>query len=370
MKKYPSVVFALLFSISFFAQQSKLNLIIGTYTNKCDSKGVYVYEFDTNTGNFTLQSESVPTDSPSYLAVSKDNKFVYTVNSDAANSAVTAFGFDAKTGKLNFLNKEKTNGVNPCFIINDDKTVITANYSGGNVSVFDKNSDGTVTALKQLVQHEGKGPNAKRQEKAHLHMVQFSPDHNYVLATDLGTDKVYSYAYSPNANQPLELKYTIDVKAGSGPRHFTFSKDGKKAYLLQELDGTVSVFNYKKGNLKLIQETTVLSDGFNQSFTAADIHISPDERFLYATNRKEANDISCFKILKNGKLEFVSRTSTLGDGPRNFAIDPTGNFLLVGHQFSNGVVIFKRDKATGLLTDTGKRIDLCSPVCLVFTGKE
>lgn len=367
MKKYPLVVLAILFSVSLLAQENKLNLLIGTYTNKCDSKGVYVYEFDINTAEFSKKSESVATDSPSYLAVSPDNKFIYTVNSNAENSAVTAFGFDAKTGRLNFLNKEKTNGVNPCFIINDVKTVITANYTGGNVSVFGKNKDGSLTALQQLVQHEGKGPNTKRQEKAHLHMVQFSPDHKYVFGSDLGSDKIYSYNYSPDVKEPLQLKDSTIIKAGSGPRHFTFSKDGKKAYLLQELDGTVSVFKYKNGKLKLVQETTILSDGYKENFTAADIHISPDERFLYATNRKEANDITCFKIVKNGKLEFVSRTSTLGDGPRNFAIDPSGNFLLVAHQYTNNVVIFKRDKDTGLLTDTGKKIELCSPVCLVFT---
>ena len=121
MKKHPLVVSAILFSVSLLAQENKLNLLIGTYTNKCDSKGVYVYEFDTNTAEFSKKSESVATDSPSYLAVSPDHRFVYTVNSNAQNSAVTAFGFDSKTGQLNFLNKENTNGVNPCFIINDYK---------------------------------------------------------------------------------------------------------------------------------------------------------------------------------------------------------------------------------------------------------
>jgi 6-phosphogluconolactonase len=137
--------------------------------------------------------------------------------------------------------------------------------------------------------------------------------------------------------------------------------------LLQELDGAVTVFSYSNGILKKVDEASVLSKDFKGTFTAADIHISPDGKFLYATNRKEANEISTFKILKDGKLKFEGRTSTLGDGPRNFAIDPTGNFLLVAHQYTNEVVIFKRNKKTGLLTDTGKKIELCSPVCLVFT---
>ncbi|WP_366182452.1 lactonase family protein [Flavobacterium ovatum] len=368
MKTNFSVV--VLFLCSFFiqAQSTTYNLIIGTFNANCENKGVFVYEFDTQTGDFKFRTESEKVANPSFVSVSKDNKFVYAVNSDGANSSVTAFGYDSKSGKLNVLNQQKTTSENPCYITNDDKNVITANYTGGSISVFGKNSDGSLTPLKQLEQHTGKGPNAKRQEKAHVHMVQFSPDNKFLLGTDLGSDKVYSYAVSDDAEKPLELKVTNDIKAGSGPRHFTFSKDGKKMYLLQELVGTLSVFDYKKGKLKLCQEQTILAPDFKGKFTAADIHISPDEKFLYATNRGDANDISCFKILKNGKLEFVERVSTLGNGPRNFAIDPSGNFLLVGHQYSNTVIIFKRDKLTGKLTDSGKKIELCSPVCLVFTA--
>lgn len=370
MKKHPLVVSAILFSVSLLAQENKLNLLIGTYTNKCESKGIYVYEFDTNTAEFSYKNATDnKTDNPSFISVSADNKFVYSANENGTDSYVSAFGYNASIGKLNFINKEKTTSAGPCYIINDDKNVMTANYSGGSVAVFSKNIDGSLTEVKQLVKQFGKGINTKRQDKSHAHMVQFTPDHKFVLATNLGNDKVYSYKYNPDAKEPLQIKDSTIIKAGSGPRHFTFSKDGKKVYLLQELDGTVSVFKYKNGKLKLLQETTILSDGYKENFTAADIHISPDERFLYATNRKEANDITCFKIVKNGKLEFVSRTSTLGDGPRNFAIDPSGNFLLVAHQYTNNVVIFKRDKNTGLLTDTGKKIELCSPVCLVFTNK-
>jgi 6-phosphogluconolactonase len=247
--------------------------------------------------------------------------------------------------------------------------VITANYSSGSISVFGKNSDGSLTEVKQVVQHFGKGINTKRQEKPHVHMVYFSPDKKYVLANDLGTDKVYVYQYNPNGgNEILKLKSTVSVNPGGGPRHLTFSKNGKFVYLLQELDGEITVFSYSNGILKKVDEATVLSKDFKGTFfSAADIHISPDGKFLYATNRKEANDISIFKTLKKGKLKFEGRTSTLGDGPRNFAIDPSGNFLLVAHQYTNEVVIFKRNKKTGLLTDTGKKIELCSPVCLVFT---
>jgi 6-phosphogluconolactonase len=175
------------------------------------------------------------------------------------------------------------------------------------------------------------------------------------------------YEYRPNAGtEVLKLKSTVAVPSGSGPRHLTYSKDGKYVYLLQELNGALSVFSFANGQLHKIQETTILATDFKGSFTGADIHISPDGKFLYASNRGDANTISVFKILKNGQLVSQSVVSSLGKGPRNFAIDPTGKFLLVAHQYSNEVVVFKRDAVSGAITDTGKRIALCSPVCLVF----
>ncbi|NDP28341.1 MAG: lactonase family protein [Flavobacterium sp.] len=350
------------------AQESKFNLIVGTYTKTCESKGIYVYEFDSQTGDFTLKSNTENIFNPSYLTVSSDTKFIYSVSENDKKTKINAFKFNSKNGKLEFLNAQDPKGLNSCYIINDEQNVITANYSSGNISVLGKNNDGSIGAVKQLVQHIGKSINANRQEAPHAHMVYFSPDKKYVLANDLGTDKVYVYQYNPNSvTQVLTLKSSIDVKPGSGPRHLIFSKNGKYVYVLQELDGIITSFSYAKGILKKVSETSVVAPDFKGDIGAADIHISPDGKFLYATNRGTANAISAFKILKNGKLEFVQRTSTLGKGPRNFNIDPTGNFLLVGHQYTNDIVIFKRDKKTGTLTNTGKKIELCSPVCLVFT---
>lgn len=365
-------IFTLLLSIfalfSVKAQENIFNLVIGTYTKSCDSKGIYVYEFDSNTGNFTHKNNTENVSNPSYLTISSDNKFVYSVNEIEKKGAVSSFKFDSKRGTLDFLNYQDAKAQGPCYIINDEKNVITANYSSGSITVFGKNTNGSITETKQIIQHSGKGANIKRQESAHAHMVYFSPDKKYVLANDLGTDKVYVYQYNPNrVNEILKLISTISVNPGGGPRHLTFSKDGKYVYLLQELDGLITVFSYTNGKLEKVNASTVIAKDFVGDIGAADIHISPDGKFLYATNRGTANDISAFKILKKGKLEFIERTSTLGKGPRNFTIDPTGNFLLVAHQYTNDIVIFKRDTKTGRLTDTGKKIDLCSPVCLVFT---
>jgi 6-phosphogluconolactonase len=368
MKKIYAILLSILALTTTQAQENKFNLIVGTYTKNCESKGIYVYEFDSNTGDFILKNNTENILNPSYFSVSSDTKFVYSVSENDKKSTISAFGYNSKTGKLDFINYQNPNGLNPCYIINDDKNVFTANYSSGNISVLGKNSDGSIGEVKQVVQHTGKSINAKRQEAPHAHMVYFSPDKKYVLANDLGTDKVYVYENNPNGgNEVLKLKSSIDVKPGSGPRHLIFSKDGKYVYVLQELDGTITSFSYANGLLEKASETTVVAPDFKGDVGAADIHISPDGKFLYATNRGTANDISAFKILKKGKLELVQRTSTLGKGPRNFNIDPTGNFLLVGHQYTNDIVIFKRDKTTGMLTNTGKKIALCSPVCLVFT---
>jgi len=365
MKYCIAIVVSFLFSFGQ-AQTQKLPLLIGTYTNSSDSKGIYVYDFDTNTGDFEFKSATEKVINPSYLTLSKDQKIVYSVNENGAESTVSSFQFDSGSGKLTDLNQQKTQGADPCYIINDDNNVIVANYSGGNIAVFGKNTNGSLTEVKQVVQHKGKGIHP-RQESSHVHMVYFSPDKKYVLSSDLGTDAIYIYEYHPNAGtEVLKLKSKVAVPSGSGPRHLTFSKDGKFVYLLQELNGALSVFSFANGQLHKIQEATILAKDFKGNFTGADIHISPDGQFLYASNRGEANTISIFKILKNGQLQTHSVVSSLGKGPRNFVIDPTGKFLLVALQNSNEVVVFKRDAVSGAITDSGKRLELCSPVCLIF----
>jgi 6-phosphogluconolactonase len=353
------------------AAQDNYNLIIGTYTNACPSKGLYVYDFNTTTLDYKLKSNTDALVNPSYLTVSTDKKFVYSVNEDGKNSMASAFKYTAATGKLELLNKKETKGADPCYIISDDKNVITANYSGGSVTVFERKADGSLGDIKQTVKHTGTGPNKSRQEAAHVHMVYFSPDKKYVFVNDLGTDKISIYNYNPNGGEKtLTLKESIAVKAGSGPRHLAFSPSGVFVYLLGELDGTLTVFSYNNDKLEKVQETNVYSPMFNGKNGGADIHFSKDGQYLYATNRGDANTISVFKVHANGMVNLVQQISTQGAAPRNFTIDPNDNFLLVANQNTNNVVIYKRDKATGLLTTTGKEIKLCQPVCLVFTANK
>lgn len=360
-----------LFFVSFFttvqAQQDVYQLLVGTYTNKCENKGIYNYKFDVNSGNSMLNGATVNIQNPSYLALSSDNKNLYAVNESGATSTVTSFSYDGKAGKMIVLNKQATKGADPCHIITDDKNVITANYSGGNITVFFKNADGSLTDAKQVVQLSGSGPNKERQEASHLHMVAFSPDFKYVLAVDLGADKIYVYNYNADASKDiLTFASSVSVKPGGGPRHLIFDEEGKIVYVLNELDGGLLSYRFAKGALTLVEDTSVMPREYSGDFRSAELALSPDGKFLYATNRGEANTISVFKVLKNGKLELKETVSTLGKGPRSFVIDPTGNLLLVANQFSNEVVVFRRDKNTGSLTDTEKRISICEPVYLLF----
>jgi 6-phosphogluconolactonase len=351
--------------------QDNYNLLVGTYTNACESKGIYVYDFNVATLDFKEKSATDGVVNPSYLTVSPANNFIYSVNEDGAKSNVSAFKYVPATGKMSFLNKKDSQGADPCHIINDDVNVIVANYSGGSLAVFGKKADGSLTDAKQVIKHTGTSANKNRQESPHVHMVYFSPDKKYVFVNDLGTDKVYMYAYNPDGgSKTLTLKETVAVKPGSGPRHLTFNPNGVFMYLLQELDGTLTVYSYINDKLTLVQEATVAPEGFAGVNGSADIHFSADGKYLYATNRGDANTISVFKVHSNGMVKSVQQISTQGSAPRNFTIDPTDNYVLVANQNTNNVVIFKRDKATGMLTDTGKKIEVCSPVCLVFTANK
>jgi len=342
-------------------------LFVGTYTKSCDSDGIYIYEFDTETAEATLIASTQDIISPSFLSISPDGKFVYSVNENGDESTISVFAFDSDNNEIRLLNQQDSHGASPCHIVDDANYVIVANYAGGNIAVFDKAADGSLAGIRQIVQHHGSGPNRKRQEKAHVHMTVFSPDGKYLLVNDLGADEICVYDFdSKAAGDVLSLRKKYKLKPGSGPRHLTFSRDGRHVYLLHELDGTLTTFAYDDGKLTEIDETTIVQNGFTGEIGGGDIHIDNTGRFLYATNRGDANTISAFEIADGGKPINVETISTKGKGPRNFAISPDNKFLLIGHQESNEIVVFCINQQTGKLSDTGKRISLCSPVCLKF----
>ena len=366
MKKTLFVFLQSLFLFPVFAQECNYRLLIGTYTNTGKSQGIYSYDLDMKTGIATQKSVATGVSNPSFLTITPDKKFVYSVNESSNGGAANSFAFSEKSGKLTFLNSSLTKSDGPCFITSTDNHVFTANYGGGSLSVFGRKADGMLTDAEQVIQHVGKSINTERQNEPHVHQVLLSPDKKYLLVNDLGTDKVTVYKYNPAATTDVLIPFdTLSVKPGSGPRHSTFSKDGKKLYLLHEIDGSVSVINMKNGKLSIIQQTTVVMND-KAVVRGADIHLSPDEKYLYATNRGTANDITCFSVAKDGQLTFKQQISTGGDGPRNFAISPDGQYVLVAHQMTDNIVIFKRDTKTGLLTKTGKQIEVGAPVCVLF----
>lgn len=347
--------------------QDTFTLLAGTYTDNTNRNGIYIFEFNAISGDLKLIGNTENVINPGYLSVAADNKYVYAVNENEVQPGLSAFAYNSKEGTLHFINKRDTGGASPCHLINDNHNVIVANYAGGSIAVFKKMPDQGIAEACQLIQHKGKGINPKRQEKPHVHMVCFSPDNKFVLANDLGLDKIFIYKYDPqSADLVLALTDTIDLKPGSGPRHSVFSRDGNYMFLLHELDGTLATLRYDDGSLNIINETNITPSDFKGEISAAAVKIAPDGKFLYVSDRG-LNTISVYKTEENGTLDYVERISTGGKEPRDFAMDPLGNFLLVGHQETNSIDIFRRNKLTGKLTATGKRIKIESPVNLVFT---
>lgn len=381
MKNVISLVIAVCF-VHFAHGQSNNNktykLIIDTYTNDNyanlgQNDGIYVYDFNSETGDFNLKSKVSGEGNPSYLAVSRDGKFVYSLN-EFKNGEVSAFAFNPVSGELKFLNRVSSGGDNPCYISVDDKNryVIVGNYGSGSLIAISLKKDGSLSADNQFIQQEGSSIMKGRQSGPHVHSTVLSPDNRYLLTPNLGTDKVSIYKFDASqSSQPLTPadQAFISVKPGSGPRHITFHPNVKYVYLIHEMECMITAFDYANGKLVEKQTITMLSPDFKGKVGAADIHVSPDGKFLYGSNRGDANEVVIYAIDNDGKLSYAGRESTQGKTPRNFAIDPTGNFLLVANQNTNDVVIFKRDQKTGLLTPTGKNIQVSRPVCLKFVNK-
>ncbi len=353
-------------------KQGDFYLIVGTYTNEAKTNGIHVYTFNALTGDF--QQKSVVTDitNPSFVTVSKDARNLYAVSEARDGKGVNAYAFDRATGELRFLNNGSVGGNGPCYVTVDEKKqwVFTANYGGGSLSATRLNKDGSLSTDTQFIQHEGSSVNQSRQDKPHVHAVVLSPDEKYLMVPDLGTDKVNVYRFDPAAAQPLTpaTPAFATVNPGGGPRHLAFHPNEKYAYLVLEMEGAVVGFDYRDGKLTEKQRISMLAPGFTGKIGAADIHVSPDGKFLYASNRGEANDIAIYSIDKNGNLAVVGRQTSGINTPRNFAIDPSGAFVLVANQNGNDIAIFRRDKNTGLLTATGKSIPVDKPVCLKFVS--
>lgn len=371
MKKVLLACF-LLMCVAGFGQNPIQYLLVGTYTNSGKSDGIYVYRFNPNKNESTLISSTKGVSNPSFLVVSPDQKFVYAVNEDHGDNggSVSAFAFDKTKGELTLLNKVSSGGDDPAHIAIDStgKYVIVANYSGGNIAVFKTNADGSLSNAVQTIAHEGYGVNVQRQEMPHPHEIVFSPDQKFVFVADLGNDRLYRYKFDPNDAaaplKPTDPLYTT-VPDNFGPRHLVFNPNGKVMYLLGELSGQIIVYSYNPADGSIAEIQTIASDntGGKGDKGSAEIDITKDGRFLYASNRVTSNDIAMFKAATDGKLA-ENGHQPVGAHPRNFMIDPSGRFLLVASRDANTIQIFVINKNFGLLQDSNVKIDVPQPVCL------
>jgi 6-phosphogluconolactonase len=357
----------LLFIANVMAQNNYV--FVGTYT-KGKSEGIYVYKINPADGSLTKVS-SIKAENPSYLALSPDKKFLYAANENGNNKGgVTAFAFDAASGKLTKLNEQPSNGDHPCYVAVDNtgKWVAVGNYSGGNFSVYPVQENGSLGATAQMIKHSGSSANKSRQEGPHVHSVVFTPDNNYLVVTDLGTDKIMAYPFSAYGSKPVaeEANPQVSSTPGSGPRHLIFSKNLPVAYVIEEMSGMVAAYDVNNPEAPIQRINSHPAD-YKGAIGSAAIKISNDGKFLYASNRGESNTIAVFEINQtDGKLTSKGFIPAGGKAPRDFSIDPSDNYLLIANGNSDNITIYKRNKETGLVDGEGKKMDMPSPVCIVF----
>jgi len=373
------IVLAMLAANLLLAQVAKTEkylLYVGTYTQDTKSKGIYVYRFDASTGQLTDLGVAAETANPSFVAIDPSGMYLYSVNElqtyQGPNSGgVSAFSIDHSTGKLTFLNEVPSRGADPCYIVVDKagRHVLVANYTGGNIAVFPTGADGKLSEATAFQQHVGHGVNPKRQEAAHAHSIDLSPDERFAFVDDLGLDELLVYKYdaargSLIPNQPPYAK----LDPGVGPRHFALAPSGKFAFVVAEMGSSVTAFSIdlKAGTLKPLQTVSTLPKDFKGENDDAEIHIHPNGKFLYASNRGH-DSIAVFAIdPAKGTLTQIEDVPTQGEIPRSFELDPTGNFLFAENQKTDNIVIFRVDQKTGKLSPTGQKIEVPSPVDVKF----
>ncbi|MFV8375422.1 lactonase family protein [Flavobacterium sp. LB1P71] len=368
VKTIATFFFTLFVSFNCYSQNSYV--FVGSYNSDKNKEGIYVFQLDTMTGNLKKITTVKNILNPSYLTVSPNGKYVFVCTETRTPNAgsVSSFEFKPKKKTLTFINSQKSGGENPVYLSvhKNGKWLVNANYTQGSVSVYPITAGGKINPIVQNFSYSEGSINKERQERSHIHSAVFSPNYDFVFLPDLGADKIRSYRFNSTKKQPLsENQYPFtQTTLGSGPRHFTFHPDEKFAYCIEEISGTISVYAYGNGKLDPIQRINTHTDALKEGFSSGDIHISPDGRFLYASNRGEENNIAIFSIESNGTLKTVGYQSTFGKTPRIFTIDSTGKFLIAANQTSGNVVVFKRNLVTGLLKKSGTEINLENASCV------
>jgi 6-phosphogluconolactonase len=355
------------------------NLVyIGTYTERTPnaSKGIYAARFDPATGKLSTPTLVAELENPSFVAVSRDRRFLYAVSevgtADASGKKtgfVAAYSIGAG-GKLMLLDRVPSNGADPCHISvsRSGRTVAVANYTGGSTVSYLVKPDGSLGAI-TTDQHVGHGPNKERQEAAHAHSANFAADDHLLLSCDLGADAVYMYQCDDAKGQIVPRRpASVHVEPGSGPRHLAIHPSAHYAYVINELTNSIGVFAFDpaKGTLVQRQSISTLPAGTNVANTTAEVVVHPNGRFVYGSNRGH-DSIAVFSVdARDGRLTAIGNTPTGGKAPRSFAIDPTGRWLLAANQISNNINSFAIDPQKGTLTPTGATLAVAKPVCVLF----
>ncbi|MCA9214629.1 MAG: lactonase family protein [Planctomycetales bacterium] len=384
MRRSLPFLLQLLFVVMLTVQSNRVraenfHVYIGTYSGP-SSKGIYLSEFDSTSGNLGPAELVAEMKHPSFVAINPEGTHLYAVSEtgdhvdgDRKSGAIHAFRINQANGELVALNSVLSGGAAPCHIVVDHsgKYVLAANYTGGNASVHEINDDGTLGQRTAFVQHNGSSANKQRQEAAHAHSINVDAGNKHAFVADLGLDKILIYDFDANAGTLSPSSPAgVDLPPGSGPRHFSFHPSGKFAYVINELSLTVTAFSYdaESGVLSTLQAISTLPDGITDraGMSTAEVLVHPTGKFVYGSNRGY-HSIVVYSVDENsGMLTYVENKSTQGETPRNFAIDPTGKFLLAENQSTNSVVVFSIDQNTGELTATGTQIEVGSPVCIRF----
>ena len=359
--------------------QSVQQLWVGTYTDPGVREGVHLLTLDLRTGALARRAAFDVGPNPSFLALHPNGRVLYAVNEvtelqGQATGGVSAFAVDDRGALARLGTMQLTRGGAPCYVsvTPDGRATLVANYVGGNLAVFPIGADGALGPDTQVEQHEGRGPNADRQEKAHAHSVLPDPSGRWALSADLGVDRVYVYALDGGDRNGGALREvsTASMRPGAGPRHLAFHPRLPLVFVANELDNTVAALRWdvERGTLVPGAVHSTLPAGWNGKSQVADIHVAPSGNALYVSNRGH-DSIAVFAIDAEGGLTQVQVVPTEGHWPRNFGIDPSGRWLLVANERSSDVVVLARDEATGRLTSTGKRIEVPKPVCVRYRSR-
>ncbi|MGB6694440.1 MAG: lactonase family protein, partial [Terracidiphilus sp.] len=359
---------------------------VGSYTgavgNGGNGEGIYSFGMDTVTGELTNSKLAAESRNPSWIAIHPSKRFLYAVN-EVADGGITAFAIEEGHGELRELNQERSMGTGPAYMTLDRKGrfAFVANYGDGTVAVLPVREDGSLGSAVGVKRDRGfvgatratDGPPGSfafsGHDGPHAHMITPDPENRFVLATDLGQDRIYSYRFDAATGKlcPPSSHPFVKLPEGDGPRHLAFHPNGKWLYSIQEEASTVALFQYdsSSGALTAEQSVSTLPPGFAGTSFASEILIAPNGRFLYAANRLH-DTIAAFAIQAGGKLARIGETPTMGDYPSQCAIDPSGRFLYACNRHSDSITCFRIDSPAGLPVFTGRYTPIGSAACIAF----